>query len=399
MDIIRNFLAVLATTIPFLATSPVSGQTPSSQIKLTTVVIDPGHGGKDAGCVSPSGKTMEKTVVLDIATKLAEKIRTGCPDVNVLMTRDDDTFVELQGRADIANKAKANLFISIHVNSVDGKKTGPNGYSVHILGQYTSKKKDLYAGNMDVVRRENSVIMLEDDYTTKYEGFDPSDPESYIFMNLMQNSFLEQSLKFAKFVDEEMKGGAIKASRGISQDPFYVLWRTAMPAVLVECGFMSNPTDREALISKSGKERIAADLYEAFIKYKKEYDGGSVSSAPAPEKTKEQKPAEVSKPAENKPTEVTEPVQAKSDVNVSAVSEDGVLYGIQVLASSREMNPSDPFFKGHEFHKFKVGGLFKYLIFCSSDLNVVKKSFSTARSSYPDCFIVKSENGELTRVR
>ena len=180
-------------------------------------MIDPGHGGKDAGCISPSGKTMEKTVVLDIATKLAEKIRSGCPDVNVVMTRDDDTFVELQGRADIANKAKANLFISIHVNSVDGKRTGPNGYSVHILGQYTSKKKDLYAGNMDVVRRENSVIMLEDDYTTKYEGFNPSDPESYIFMNLMQNSFLEQSFKFAKFVDEEMRGGAIKTSRGISR--------------------------------------------------------------------------------------------------------------------------------------------------------------------------------------
>ena len=388
LDIIRNFLAVLAATIPFLAASPASGQAPSAQIKLTTVVIDPGHGGKDAGCISPSGKTMEKTVVLDIATKLAEKIRTGCPDVNVLMTRDDDTFVELQGRADIANKAKANLFISIHVNSVDGKKTGPNGYSVHILGQYTSKKKDLYAGNMDVVRRENSVIMLEDDYTTKYEGFDPSDPESYIFMNLMQNSFLEQSFKFAKFVDEEMRGGAIKASRGISQDPFYVLWRTAMPAVLVECGFMSNPTDREALITSKGKDRIASDLYDAFVKYKKEYDGVSATTSPATDKKPEPKQAEASDTVETKPAR-----------NNPVISEDGVLYGIQVLVSSREMKSSDPFFKGHEFHRFKVGGLFKYLIFCSSDLNEVKKSFSTARSSYPDCFIVKSENGELTRVR
>ena len=137
---------------------------------------------------------MEKTVVLDIGTLLAEKIKAACPDVKVVMTRTDDSFVELQGRADIANKAKANLFISIHVNSVDGKRTGPNGYSIHTLGQYTSKKRDLYAGNMEVVRRENSVIMLEDDYTTKYEGFDPSDPESYIFMNLMQNSALSFSI-------------------------------------------------------------------------------------------------------------------------------------------------------------------------------------------------------------
>lgn len=399
MDIIRNFLAVLVATIPFLAASPASGQAPSSQIKLTTVVIDPGHGGKDAGCLSPSGKTMEKTVVLDIATKLAEKIRSGCPDVNVVMTRDDDTFVELQGRADIANKAKANLFISIHVNSVDGKRTGPNGYSVHILGQYTSKKKDLYAGNMDVVRRENSVIMLEDDYTTKYEGFNPSDPESYIFMNLMQNSFLEQSFKFAKFVDEEMRGGAIKASRGISQDPFYVLWRTAMPAVLVECGFMSNPTDREALITTKGKDRIASDLYDAFVKYKKDYDGEPAATSPAPSKKPETKPAEATKPVETKPAEAADTVETKPAGNETVVSEDEVLYGIQVLVSSREMKSSDPFFKGYEFRRFKAGKLFKYLIFCSNDLSEVKKSFSTVKSSYPDSFIVKSENGELTRVK
>ncbi|MBO4231548.1 MAG: N-acetylmuramoyl-L-alanine amidase [Bacteroidales bacterium] len=399
MDIIRNFLAVLVATIPFLAASPASGQAPSSQIKLTTVVIDPGHGGKDAGCISPSGKTMEKTVVLDIATKLAEKIRSGCPDVNVVMTRDDDTFVELQGRADIANKAKANLFISIHVNSVDGKRTGPNGYSVHILGQYTSKKKDLYAGNMDVVRRENSVIMLEDDYTTKYEGFNPSDPESYIFMNLMQNSFLEQSFKFAKFVDEEMRGGAIKASRGISQDPFYVLWRTAMPAVLVECGFMSNPTDREALITSKGKDRIASDLYDAFVKYKKEYDGVSAATTPVPAKKPETKPVEDTKPVETRPVEAVDTVETKPAGNDPVISADAVLYGIQVLVSSREMKSSDPFFKGYEFRKFKAGKLFKYLILCSNDLSEVKKSFSTVKSSYPDCFIVKSENGELTRVR
>ena len=395
MDIIRNFLAVVSTAVAFLAVTPAIGQASSSPIKLKTVVIDPGHGGKDAGCISPSGKTMEKTVVLDIATLLAEKIRSGCPDVNVIMTRTDDKFVELQGRADIANKAKANLFISVHVNSVDGKKSGPNGYSVHILGQYTSKKKDLYAGNMDVVRRENSVIMLEDDYTTKYEGFDPSDPESYIFMNLMQNSFLEQSFKFARFVDEEMKGGAFKTSRGISQDPFYVLWRTAMPAVLVECGFMSNPSDREALISKAGKERIASDLFQAFVKYKKEYDGGSSASTVTPDK-----PAEVQPKAEEQKPQAVQTAEAKPAAAAPASSElSGVVYGIQVLASSKVMSSSDKFFKGHEPGRYKVGNLYKYVICRSADLSEVRKSFSTVRSSYPDCFIVKVENDEITRVR
>lgn len=395
MDIIRNFLAVVSTAIPFLAATPAIGQSSSSPIKLTTVVIDPGHGGKDAGCISPSGKTMEKTVVLDIATLLAEKIRSGCPDVNVVMTRTDDKFVELQGRADIANKAKANLFISIHVNSVDGKKTGPNGYSVHILGQYTSKKKDLYAGNMDVVRRENSVIMLEDDYTTKYEGFDPSDPESYIFMNLMQNSFLEQSFKFARFVDEEMKGGAFKASRGISQDPFYVLWRTAMPAVLVECGFMSNPSDREALISSAGKDRIASDLYQAFVRYKKDYDGGA-SAAPLPSSAPAQ-PAQV-QPKAQQPKAV-QPAEVKQETAAAAEQPSGVVYGIQVLASSKVMSPSDRFFKGYEPGRYQVDKLYKYVICRSEDLSQVRKSFSTVKSSYPDCFIVKVENGEITRVR
>ena len=394
MNIIRNFLAVVSTAVSFLAATPAIGQTSSSPIKLNTVVIDPGHGGKDAGCISPSGKTMEKTVVLDISTLLAEKIRSGCPDVNVVMTRTDDKFVELQGRADIANKAKANLFISIHVNSVDGKKTGPNGYSVHILGQYTSKKKDLYAGNMDVVRRENSVIMLEDDYTTKYEGFDPSDPESYIFMNLMQNSFLEQSFKFARFVDEEMKGGAFKASRGISQDPFYVLWRTAMPAVLVECGFMSNPSDREALISSAGKERIASDLFQAFVRYKKDFDGGASAAPAGPAK-----PAEVQPKAEQ--PQANQPVEAKPQAAPDPASEEpsGIVYGIQVLVSSKVMSPSDRFFKGYEPGRYQVGKLYKYVICRSEDLSQVRKSFSTVKSSYPDCFIVKVENGEITRVR
>lgn len=384
MNIIRNFLAVMALTAVFPAISPSFGQDSASHIKLTTVVIDPGHGGKDAGCVSPSGKTMEKTVVLDIGTLLAEKIKATCPDVKVVMTRTDDSFVELQGRADIANKAKANLFISIHVNSVDGKRTGPNGYSIHTLGQYTSKKRDLYAGNMEVVRRENSVIMLEDDYTTKYEGFDPSDPESYIFMNLMQNSFLEQSLKFARFVDEEMKGGAIKASRGISQDPFYVLWRTAMPAVLVECGFMSNPTDRGALITDKGKERIASDLLAAFVRYKKEYDGeGSTPS-------RKKEPAPEIKPDT---TDGTTPEE------VAAEATGEVYYGTQILASSKKMSLTDPFFKNNKVEMLSTGKIYKYLTGCSSDLSEAKKTFSTIRVSYPDAFLVKVENGQATRVK
>ena len=377
MDILRNFLAVLLTVAISSAASQAYGQESPSPIRLTTVVIDPGHGGKDAGCISPSGKTMEKTVVLDIAKRLSGKISTAYPDVKVIMTRKDDKFVELQGRADIANRNKANLFISIHINSVDGKRSGPNGYSVHILGQYTSKNKDLYAGNMDVVKRENSVILLEDDYTTRYEGFDPSDPESYIFMNLMQNSNLEQSFKFAQFVDREMKGGAIKNSRGISQDPFYVLWRTAMPAVLVECGFMSNPTDREVLITEKGREKIASDLFDAFKAYKKEYDGSVTTPV------KEQTPQ-------------VDTLKVESTV---LVVEDEIFYGTQVLVSSKDMKQGDPFFKGNEFKSSRSGKLFKYYIGCSNNLEEAKASYELLKKSFPDSFLVKVENGISTRFQ
>ena len=157
------------------------------------MVIDAGHGGKDPGAVSSDKKTYEKSIVLDIAQNLSERIRKAYPDVKVVMTRSSDKYVTLNDRAEIANKADADLFISIHINA--SAKNSPNGYSVHILGQSSDTNKDLFAYNMDVCRRENSVITLEDDYTTKYQGFDPSDPESFIFMTLMQNSYLEHEIR------------------------------------------------------------------------------------------------------------------------------------------------------------------------------------------------------------
>ncbi len=373
----------------------VSAQNPSAAIRLMSVVIDPGHGGKDAGCISPSGKTLEKTIVLDIAGRLSEKIRRGYPDVKVIRTRENDMFVTLQERADIANRNNANLFISIHINSVDGKRNGPNGYSVHILGQYTSKNKDLYAGNMDVVRRENSVIKLEDDYTARYEGFDPEDPESCIFMNLMRNAHLEQSFRFAQLVDNEMKGGAIQHSRGISQDPFYVLWRTAMPAVLVECGFMSNSADREVLITEKGRERIASDIYDAFRKYKKEYDGSdAVNVSPTAERPRTNEIG-------SEETTVSDVQTNDADKKVESIGcdKDAAMYGTQVLVSSKSMSGNDPFFKGHEVMKLQAGRLFKYVIGFSDNLETAKENNVRIRKDFKDSFMVKVENGSAERLR
>lgn len=395
MDLYRNFLAVLAAFSISLTGFQAYAQNPEATIRLSTIVIDPGHGGKDAGCVSPSGKTMEKTIVLDIAKRLSEKIRNGYPDVKVIMTRSNDTFVTLQGRADIANHNNANLFISIHINSVDGKRNGPNGYSVHILGQYTSKNKDLYAGNMDVVRRENSVIKLEDDYTTRYEGFDPNDPESYIFMNLMQNAYLEQSFNFAQKVDNEMKGGVIKHSRGISQDPFYVLWRTAMPAVLIECGFMSNSADREALITENGRDRIASDIYDAFRKYKKEYDGSEAVNASA--KRQEE---DCGEKAVNswKEAAKTQSIGANTKDEAFKSQTDKVIFGTQVLVSSKNMSEKDPFFKGYSVMRIQSGKYYKYIIGFAPDLETAKDNNRVIRDHFKDSFLVKVEKGNAERV-
>ena len=246
-----SFLPLALVAVALLAIPvPARAQT---GLKLKTVVIDPGHGGKDAGCVSRDKKTYEKNVALDIALRLQKKINAAYPDVNVRMTRSDDRFIELENRAVMANKANANLFISIHVNAVE-KGTQANGYSIHVLGQSQRKGNDLYSKNLDLVKRENSVILLEDNYQTRYQGFDPNDPQSSIIFSLMQNAHLNASLSFAEDVANAMGSSPIRHSRGVSQDPFWVLWRTAMPAVLIEVGFMTNPEDRAVMRPAEGRD-------------------------------------------------------------------------------------------------------------------------------------------------
>lgn len=239
---------------------------------LHRVVIDAGHGGKDPGGVSRDKKTYEKNIVLSIATLLGEKIKEEYKDeVQVLYTRSKDVFVPLQSRADFANRNHGELFISIHINA--NRRSEASGHSVHVLGASSKPNRDLVAGNLDVCKRENSVILLEDDYSTKYQGFDPEDEASYIFMTLMQSAFYEQSIFFASLIEKELTAkGPIKVRRGVEQDPFYVLWKTAMPAVLLELGFITNDSDLASLTTQTGRDKIATCIFNAFKTYKKNYD-------------------------------------------------------------------------------------------------------------------------------
>lgn len=377
---------IIAVISALLLAIPVPAQ--DAAMRLRTVVIDAGHGGKDAGCVSRDQKTYEKNIALDIAKRLAQKISASYPDVQVKMTRSDDRFVELENRAVFANKAGADLFISVHVNAVDGS-TSANGYSIHCLGQSKKKGNDLYSKNLDLVKRENSVIKLEKNYEATYQGFDPDDPSSSIIFSLMQNAHLAQSLQFATDVASAMEGGPIKTNRGVSQDPFWVLWRTAMPAVLIEVGFMTNPQDLAVMRSEVGRDQIAQNIYKAFRVYKARYDREEVPAEPV---VAEDKIAD----------QVGNDAKVGNDAPsvISTEAEGGVvLYGVQILVSSKNMSASDPFFAGYKPTKLEAGKYFKYVIEVSPSLSAVKKKYSSVQKKFPDSYIVKIVDGATSPVK
>ena len=358
---------------------------------LKTVCIDAGHGGHDPGCISADRKTREKDLTLSIAKKLAAEIRKKNPDVKGVMTRETDKYVTLNDRADIANKANADLFISIHINAASNKSA--SGFSVHCLGQSSVQGRDLFSNNMEIVKRENSVILLEDDYSSKYQGFDPNDPESFIFFNLMQNAHLEQSLQFADEVAQAMKKGPVSKSRGISQDPFLVLWRTAMPAVLIECGFMSNAGDLANMKTDANQTKIAARIYEAFASFKKKYDaslgaGSAPAAAAQPSATTDQPAAGKEEPKAETPAE-----PAVETENAPAGQ-----YGTQVLASSRKMAADDPFFKGYKATAVWTGRLYKYVIGTFGTESEARVENQKIKKNFPDGFLVKIEAEDTVRI-
>ena len=228
-----------------------------------TVVIDPGHGGRDAGCVGKISR--EKDINLAVAKALQKLITDNCTDVKVVMTRSTDRFIPLQRRADIANDAKGDLFISIHVNSVATKSPGRDkvsGASVYTVG--TSKEQS----TLNVAMRENAVIELEDDYSQKYSGFDPQQAESYIIFELTNDMHRRQSLKFAQAACRELTTTAQRDDKGVRQDGFWVLWAAAMPAVLVELDFICNPACEKFLASADGQQKCAQALFNAFRDYR-----------------------------------------------------------------------------------------------------------------------------------
>ena len=247
-----------------------------------TVVLDAGHGGKDNGCMGKRSK--EKDLVLSVIKLLGEKIKDEYEkDVDVVFTRNGDYYVSLQERADIANKAAGDLFISVHIDSApykNRKRSTLSGMSVYTCGLHKSDS------NLEVAMRENSVLEFDPNFEETYQGFNPQSSESYIIFELSQNKHLERSVEFASMAHDRLRSTAGRESRGVRQAGFWVLWATSMPAVLVELDFMCNPNHEKFLMSKEGQEQCAEALFEAFEEYYSKVSGKDV----VPDKNKVPKP-------------------------------------------------------------------------------------------------------------
>ena len=356
-----NRALILLLGVILWAGFPVSAQAREGDVRLRTVVIDAGHGGHDPGAISKSSKMSEKQINLDIALKLGARIEKEYPDVKVIYTRKTDRFVELAERGNIANRNHADLFISIHVNSA--KNTSASGTETFVMG--TDKSQS----NMEVCKRENSVILLEDDYSTTYEGFDPDNPESYIIFNLMQNAHFEQSIAFAALVQQQfVKNGPIRKSRGVRQAPLMVLWRTTMPSALIEVGFLSNASERTLLNAASNRQKIADDIFNAFSAFKQQYD------ADASFEIDETQLA----PVDSVSTEEEQPVVA------------GKHFEIQILASSKKLKEGAPELKGETGYRCRfINGFYKYSVGNFPSRDEAARQLSAVRKKFPGAFVIE----------
>jgi N-acetylmuramoyl-L-alanine amidase len=346
--------------------------------RIKKVVIDAGHGGKDSG--ARGKKAHEKDITLSVALKLGKYIESNFNDVEVIYTRSTDVFVPLNDRSRIANESGADIFISIHCNANTSKV--PYGTETYVMGLH--KTED----NLDVAMRENAVITYEEDYTTKYEGYDPNSAESFIIFNLMQHSFLEQSLNMASLVQEEFRERAQRKDRGVKQAGFIVLWKASMPSVLVELGFLSNPKEEDYLITSSGQDYLASALFRAFRDYKIRIESRSTFTTEnnvtaGPQSSKQPAASSISK------QEAT-----SSTKNEKLAFEKEVLFKVQISVSSKQIPTNSTFFKNLDgVEEYFANGVYKYFVGSKKTYNESVNFCQQVRELFPDAFIVAFQNG------
>ncbi|MDR1763751.1 MAG: N-acetylmuramoyl-L-alanine amidase [Dysgonamonadaceae bacterium] len=388
--LILFFVALLCFDFPVLAASDEAA---------FVLVIDPGHGGKDTGAVGRRGR--EKDINLGVALKLGDFIKKEHPEVKIIFTRRSDVFIELNERANIANKANANLFISVHTNSAGKKSPLVCGAEVYTFGIART------AENLDVAKRENSVILLEDNYATKYEGFDPNSDESYIIFEFMQNKYVEQSVNFASTVQKELVKTGGRRNRGVRQAAFLVLRKSTMPRILVELDFISNREAEDFLLSDEGQRTMAKAISNAFSAYKKSFDkqnslaslsesGDSTDAATAVKpqivQTEPAKPAITVVAKDTAPVAVAETVPAAPAA--AAIQKPKQIFKVQILAVPKKLPARATDLKGYKAEYYIEKGLYKYTYGESTDWAEINRIRQKISKDFKDAFIVTFEDGK-----
>ncbi len=351
---------------------------------LRTIVIDPGHGGHDSGCHGAGA--YEKNVALAVSLKLGKLIEANFPDVKVIFTRKTDVFVELYRRAQIANENKADLFICIHCNS--GPKTA-FGAETFVMGLHKS------TDNLNVAKRENAVILQEDNYQKKYDGFDPNSPEANIIFSLYQNAFLDQSLYFADRLQHEFKTYGARHNRGVKQAGFLVLYRTTMPSVLIETGFLTNGEEEKYLKSAAGQQKIANSILKALDTYKSWIDGTNERHDLQFPNEEEDVQVKVEKPIEHKV--VPEKSPEKQEVNPALTADNsGIVYRIQVYTSPEKISLKSARFKGRtDVWEYKFNKSWKYTVgHCEKQEEALKLLAELKKAGFGDAFVVAFQNNQ-----
>lgn len=372
--------------------------------KHFTLVIDPGHGGHDAG--ARGAISMEKNINLTVALRFGKYVEQNMPEVRVIYTRKQDVFIPLHERANIANRANADLFISVHTNALPAGKVA-RGFETYTLGMHRAKD------NLDVAMRENSVISMEKGFEQTYEGFDPKSSESYIIFEFIQGKNMERSVDLARMIQRSVCDSGCRPDKGVHQAGFLVLRETSMPSCLIELGFITTP-DEERLLNDNAKvDDIAKGIYEAFAKYKNKYDR-SVSvpyrAANRQESTLPKiVPDSYKEEAENKRVKKQEPVRRTrasktddSDRKADTVAsqsrnapKDAPVFKLQIFVGNRNLRKGDAHFKGEtEFDSFQEGNLVKYTLGASTNYNEIYRLRKEKMEKFPEAFIIAFKNGK-----
>ena len=372
--------------------------------KRFTLVIDPGHGGHDAG--ARGAISMEKNINLTVALRFGKYVEQNMPEVRVIYTRKQDVFIPLHERANIANRANADLFISVHTNALPAGKVA-RGFETYTLGMHRAKD------NLDVAMRENSVISMEKGFEQTYEGFDQKSSESYIIFEFIQGKNMERSVDLARMIQRSVCDSGCRPDKGVHQAGFLVLRETSMPSCLIELGFITTP-DEERLLNDNAKvDDIAKGIYEAFAKYKSKYDR-SVSvpyrAANRQESTLPKiVPDSYKEEAENRRVKKQEPVRRTrapktddSDRKADTVAsqsrnapKDAPVFKLQIFVGNRNLRKGDAHFKGEtEFDSFQEGNLVKYTLGASTNYNEIYRLRKEKMEKFPEAFIIAFKNGK-----